>query len=361
MAPFIKLTGLSKHFDDVVAIDDLSLEIDKGELFCLLGASGCGKSTLLRLLAGFETPTAGRIEIDGHDMAGVGPALRPVNIMFQNYALFPHMTVAANIGYGLRRAGMRGAELDERVKALLALVRMDKLGGRKPHQLSGGQKQLVALLRGLASNPKIILLDEPFANLDTRLREKLRDKVLHILKDNQITSIIVTHDADEAMFLSDYIAILEDGQIQQHGKPVELYTRPKNRFVAEFFGEINVITGKKINNKLNTPLGDFDLNNSNIQENYSLVVRSEGIKIIKSTEDDSLIPYKKYNNLVKSPNNGRIIEAKFLGGSTIVHLALNGMEDFDHLHIKIPGINYFEKNQIVNLYTDVNYSYIFET
>ena len=140
-----------------------------------------------------------------------------------------------------------------------------------------------------------------------------------------------------------------------------MYTRPKNRFVAEFFGEINVINGKKVNNKLHTPLGDFCLNDNNFKENYSLIVRSEGIKIIKSTEDDSLIPYKKNKNLVKSPNNGRIIEAKFLGGSTIVHLALNGMENYDHLHIKIPGINYFEHNQIVNLYTDVNYSYIFET
>ena len=170
MAPFIRLNALSKNFNEVVAIDNLSLDIEKGELFCLLGASGCGKSTLLRLLAGFERPTSGKIEIDGQDMADVRPADRPVNIMFQNYALFPHMSVTANIGYGLRRAGIRGAELDERVRDLLALVRMEKLGGRKPHQLSGGQCQRVALARALARRPKLLLLDEPLAALDKKLQ-----------------------------------------------------------------------------------------------------------------------------------------------------------------------------------------------
>ena len=243
MAPFIKLTGLSKHFDDVVAIDDLSLEIDKGELFCLLGASGCGKSTLLRLLAGFETPTAGRIEIDGHDMAGVGPALRPVNIMFQNYALFPHMTVAANIGYGLRRAGMRGAELDERVKALLALVRMDKLGGRKPHQLSGGQRQRVALARALARRPKLLLLDEPLAALDKKLREDTQFELVDIQEKLGTTFMMVTHDQEEAMTLATRIGIMEAGKLVQVDAPRALYERPHSHFVADFLGTISFVDG----------------------------------------------------------------------------------------------------------------------
>ena len=356
----IKINNVSHFYKDKQILRDFSLNINSNSVTSILGPSGSGKTTLLRLICGLENLQSGNISIEYNNnisFSKIHDSMNNVSFVFQDSALFPHLNVIENIYYGLSKLKNSKGRID----SLINDYNIDKIKFSYPHQLSGGQKQLVALIRGLASNPKIILLDEPFANLDTRLREKLRDKVLHILKDNRITSIIVTHDADEAMFLSDYIAILQNGKIQQHGKPVELYTRPKNKFVAEFFGEINVITGKKVNNKLHTPLGDFSLNNSNFKENYSLVVRSEGIKIIKLTEDESLIPYKRYKNLVKSPNNGRIIEAKFLGGSTIVHLALNGMEDYDHLHIKIPGINYFENNQIVNLYTDVNYSYIFET
>ena len=356
----IKITNVNHFFNEKQILKDFSLTINSNSVTSILGPSGSGKTTLLRLISGLENLQSGNIQIDNNKniySSKNNDAMSNVSFVFQDSALFPHLTVIENIYYGLSKLNNNKNKIDN----LINDYDIDKIKYSYPHQLSGGQKQLVALLRGLASNPKIILLDEPFANLDTRLREKLRDKVLHILKDNRITSIIVTHDADEAMFLSDYIAILENGQIQQHGKPVELYTRPKNRFVAEFFGEINVINGRKVNNELHTPLGNFDLNKNNLKENYSLVVRSEGIKIIKSIEDDSIISNKRNNNLVKSPNNGRIIEAKFLGGSTIVHLALNGMEDYDHLHIKIPGINYFENNQIVNLYTDVNYSYIFET
>lgn len=356
----IKITNVNHFFNEKQILKDFSLSINSNSVTSILGPSGSGKTTLLRLISGLENLQSGNIQIDNNKniySSKNNDAMSNVSFVFQDSALFPHLTVIENIYYGLSKLNNNKNKIDNLIKD----YDIDKIKYSYPHQLSGGQKQLVALLRGLASNPKIILLDEPFANLDTRLREKLRDKVLHILKDNRITSIIVTHDADEAMFLSDYIAILENGQIQQHGKPVELYTRPKNRFVAEFFGEINVINGRKVNNELHTPLGNFDLNKNNLKENYSLVVRSEGIKIIKSIEDDSIISNKRNNNLVKSPNNGRIIEAKFLGGSTIVHLALNGMKDYDHLHIKIPGINYFENNQIVNLYTDVNYSYIFET
>ena len=354
----IKINNVNHFFKKKQILKDFSLKINPNSVTSILGPSGSGKTTLLRLISGLENLQSGNIQIDNNDIS-ISKINNQMNVsfVFQDSALFPHLTVIENIYYGLSKLDNNKNNID----SLIHDYDIDKIKFSYPHQLSGGQKQLVALIRGLASNPKIILLDEPFANLDIRLREKLRDKVLHILKDNNITSIIVTHDADEAMFLSDYIAILQDGQIQQHGKPVELYTRPKNRFVAEFFGEINVITGKKVKNKLHTPLGNFYIDKNNLNENYSLVVRSEGIKIIKSTEDDSIISYKKNNNLVKSPNDGRIIEAKFLGGSTIVHLALNGMKDYDHLHIKIPGINYFENNQIVNLYTDVNYSYIFET
>ena len=208
MAPFIRLTALTKKFNDVVAVDDLSLNIDKGDLFCLLGASGCGKSTLLRMLAGFEQPTAGTIEIDGHDMAGVAPADRPVNIMFQNYALFPHMSVAGNVGYGLRRAGMRGAALAERIDALLKLVRLAGYGDRKPKQLSGGQRQRVALARALARQPKLLLLDEPLAALDKKLREDTQFELVDIQERLGTTFMVVTHDQEEAMTLAGQSTLL---------------------------------------------------------------------------------------------------------------------------------------------------------
>lgn len=244
MAPFIRLTALTKRFDEVVAVDNLSLDIEKGELFCLLGASGCGKSTLLRMLAGFEQPSAGRIEIDGQNMAGVAPADRPVNIMFQNYALFTHMSVAGNIGYGLRRAGMRGAALSERIDALLKLVRLSGYGGRKPHQLSGGQRQRVALARALARQPKLLLLDEPLAALDKKLREDTQFELVDIQEKLGTTFMVVTHDQEEAMTLAGRIGIMDQGQLVQVDTPRTLYESPKNVFVADFLGMISFVEGR---------------------------------------------------------------------------------------------------------------------
>ena len=250
----IKINNVNHFFNKKHILKDFSLNINSQSVTSILGPSGSGKTTLLRLISGLENLQSGNIQIDNNNdisSSKINNQLNNISFVFQDSALFPHLTVIENIYYGLSKLDNNKNKID----TLIHDYNLDKIKFSYPHQLSSGQKQLVALIRGLASNPKIILLDEPFANLDTRLREKLRDKVLHILKDNNITSIIVTHDADEAMFLSDYIAILQDGQIQQHGKPVELYTRPKNRFVAEFFGEINVINGRKVDNKLHTPLG----------------------------------------------------------------------------------------------------------
>ena len=233
---------VTKRFGDVVAVDDLTLTIEPGEMFSLLGGSGSGKSTLLRLLAGFEQPDSGRILIDGVDMAGIPAYRRPVNMMFQSYALFPHMTVAGNIAYGLhqRRPKPSRAEIAEEVSKALAMVRLDGFGGRKPHQLSGGQRQRVALARAIVKRPKVLLLDEPLGALDKKLREQTQLELIRIQEATNITFIIVTHDQEEAMSLSDRIAIMDHGRIRQVGSARALYDQPVDAFVANFIGSINL-------------------------------------------------------------------------------------------------------------------------
>ena len=243
MSPFIRISNVTRRFGDVVAVDDLSLDIAKGELFCLLGASGCGKTTLLRMLAGFESVDSGSIEIDGIDMSRVPPAARPVNIMFQNYALFPHMTVDSNIAYGLRRAGMPSAEVGSRVEELLRLVRLSGMGERKPHQLSGGQRQRVALARALARRPKLLLLDEPLAALDKKLREDTQFELVDIQEKLETTFIVVTHDQEEAMTLASRIGVMDAGKLVQVDSPRTLYDQPKNSFIADFLGTVSFLEG----------------------------------------------------------------------------------------------------------------------
>jgi putrescine transport system ATP-binding protein len=244
--PFIRLHGVSKAFGDFTAVDDVSLDIWRGELFCLLGGSGCGKSTLLRMLAGFETPTDGRIEIDGQDMAGIPPYDRPTNMMFQSYALFPHMSVEKNVAYGLLREGVKRDEAMEKVAAMLRLVQLEAFARRKPHQLSGGQRQRVALARALVKRPKVLLLDEPLGALDKKLREETQFELLRLQESLGITFIIVTHDQEEAMTLSTRIGVMEAGRIVQVGEPTAIYEFPGTRYVADFIGSVNLFEGRVV-------------------------------------------------------------------------------------------------------------------
>ena len=242
--PFISIRHITKRFGDFTAVNDVSLDIYRGELFCLLGGSGCGKSTLLRMLAGFETPTQGQILIDGQDMAGVPADKRPTNMMFQSYALFPHMSVEKNVAYGLLREGKSKAEAYARVAEMLALVKLEKYAKRKPHQLSGGQRQRVALARSLIKQPKLLLLDEPLGALDKKLREETQFELINIQETLGVTFIVVTHDQDEAMTLATRIGVMTEGVIAQIGEPREIYETPQSRFVADFIGSVNLFEGQ---------------------------------------------------------------------------------------------------------------------
>ena len=241
--PFLRIEAVTKRFEGFVALDDVSLSIYRGELFALLGGSGSGKSTLLRCLAGFIAPDAGRILLDGQDMAGVAPYARPVNMMFQSYALFPHMSVAQNIAFGLKQEGMARPAIRDRVAEMLALVRLEGLDARRPAQLSGGQKARVALARALAKRPKLLLLDEPLSALDKNLREATQFELVNIQESTGTTFVIVTHDQEEAMTMASRLAVMDRGTLAQIGTPGEVYEYPNSRFTAEFLGTANILEG----------------------------------------------------------------------------------------------------------------------
>jgi putrescine transport system ATP-binding protein len=241
--PIIELRNVSKRFGQFTAVDDVSLEVRQGELFSILGGSGCGKTTLLRIMAGFEAPSAGRVLIDGADVTDVPAYRRPVNMMFQSYALFPHMSVAQNVAYGLKKDGIAKDEIAARVADMLKLVKLDGLDKRKPDQLSGGQRQRVALARALVKQPRVLLLDEPLAALDKKLREYTQFELMNIQDRLGITFIVVTHDQEEAMILSSRIAVMDKGRFCQVDKPGTVYEYPADRFVADFIGTINMFEG----------------------------------------------------------------------------------------------------------------------
>ena len=245
-AGFVRIEHVTKKFADFAAVDDVSLDIRQGEIFCLLGGSGSGKTTLLRMLAGFEIPTSGRIYIDGQDMSTIPPYERRINMMFQSYALFPHMTVEKNVAFGLEQERLGRQEIRRRVGEILEIVKMSPFLARKPHQLSGGQRQRVALARALVKRPKLLLLDEPLAALDRKLREHTQFELINIQEQLGVTFIVVTHDQEEAMTLSSRMGVMNHGQIVQVGTPSDIYEFPATRFVADFIGSVNMFEGKLI-------------------------------------------------------------------------------------------------------------------
>ena len=357
----LEFKNICHKYEKYNVIDDFSMKIESNSVTSLLGSSGSGKTTLLRLASGLEKLQKGEVifngSINSKDSAFLNTEYRNIGYVFQDCALFPHLDVEQNIFYGLHREDKKTLD---KIFALLKKNNFLHYKNRYPHELSGGQRQLVAVFRALASGPKLILMDEPFSNLDTKLKEELRDQILHILKENKVTTLLVTHDADEAMFMSDKIGILNNGKLEQFGTPVEIYNRPKSKFVAKFFGEINVFDGHIKSGKVKTILGEFNYKNIDSQKDYFLIVRSEGLKLsnVDNKNSNNLFGINK-KNVVKCPNMGRIVESKFLGANTIVHLSLIDNRESYHLHVKIPGMNYFKNNQMVNIFTDLDYTYIF--
>ena len=288
--PFVQVRALTKTFGSFTAVSSVDLDIYEGELFSLLGGSGCGKSTLLRMLAGFDPPTSGTVLIDGVDMAGVPPYQRPVNMMFQSYALFPHMTVAQNVAYGLKQDRVAKQEIESRVENMLATVELLTFAKHKPHQLSGGQRQRVALARALVRNPKVLLLDEPLGALDKRLREQTQFELMNIQEELGITFIVVTHDQEEAMTLSTRIAVMDQGQFSQIGTPTDIYEYPETRFVANFIGNANMFEGRVKENHADSVIvevADSDLSllidhSASVRENTLVWVALRPEKILVS-------------------------------------------------------------------------------
>ena len=256
---FIQINGISKHFGNVKAVDDVSFQIKEGEFFSLLGPSGCGKTTLLRLLAGFEYPTSGNLLLDGSDITALPPDKRPTNMVFQNYAIFPHINVEKNVQFGLRKLGLTNDEIIKRVKDVLSLVKLEGYEERYSSQLSGGQRQRVALARALVRQPKVLLLDEPLGALDKKLRDEMQLELRTLQKESGITFVFVTHDQQEAISMSDRVAVMSEGKIQQMSSPNELYKNPQNIFVSDFIGETNFL-------KANTGLKDGEYINVNIED-----------------------------------------------------------------------------------------------
>ena len=322
-APEIRLTDLAKHFRDVRAVDDVSLDIGTGEFFSLLGPSGCGKTTTLRMIGGFELPTTGRIELRGRDVTNDPPDKRPVNMVFQNYALFPHLNVGDNIAFGLRRKNVDNDQITRRVHEALELVHLTGLDKRKPNQLSGGQQQRVALARALVNRPNVLLLDEPLGALDLKLRKQLQIELKRVQTEVGITFVYVTHDQEEALTMSDRIAVMNRGKVEQLGTPEELYERPTTRFVADFIGTTNLLSGAVEATDAGAARVRLDGGDLCVVADSRLAV---GRTVELSVRPESVL-IKASNGTTPGgvePIRGRVEQVAYLGGSVQYQVRTNG-------------------------------------
>jgi len=325
--PLLRIEGVAKTFGNFRAVDRLSLDIAAGEFFALLGPSGCGKTTLLRMLAGFETPDEGRILLGGRDIAPVLPHERPVNMMFQNYALFPHLNVRDNIAFGLKRAGLPRAEIDSRVAEMVALVKLEGMERRKPDQLSGGQKQRVALARSLARRPKILLLDEPLAALDKKLRESTQAELMELQRRLGMTFIVVTHDQEEAMTMANRIGVMNAGRLEQVASPRDLYEAPRSRWVAEFVGDVNLFDGEvasREHHRVTVSTGEgatlavTEPRGVAVGTAVSVAIRPEKVKLSRRGPGSDAVSSQLINRL-----EGEVADVSYLGGLTVYKVKLD--------------------------------------
>jgi putrescine transport system ATP-binding protein len=318
----VKIDRVTKKFDETIAVDDVSLTINKGEIFALLGGSGSGKSTLLRMLAGFERPTEGRIYLDGEDITDLPPYERPINMMFQSYALFPHMSVADNIAFGLKQDRMSRAEIDARVAEMLKLVQMSQYAKRKPHQLSGGQRQRVALARSLAKSPKLLLLDEPMGALDKKLRSQMQLELVEIIERVGVTCVMVTHDQEEAMTMAQRIAIMHLGWIAQIGSPIDIYETPTSRLVCEFIGNVNLFEGQVVEDMEGHALIDSPDLERNIFVGHGVSTSVQDKSITYAIRPEKLLVTTEQPTCEYNWSRGIVHDIAYLGGHSVFHVQL---------------------------------------
>jgi putrescine transport system ATP-binding protein len=318
----VKFEKVTKRFDDTTAVDDVSLEIYQGEIFALLGGSGSGKSTLLRMLAGFERPTEGRIYLDGVDITDMPPYERPINMMFQSYALFPHMTVAQNIAFGLKQDRLPKAEIDARVEEMLKLVQMSQYAKRKPHQLSGGQRQRVALARSLAKKPKLLLLDEPMGALDKKLRSQMQLELVDIIERVGVTCIMVTHDQEEAMTMAQRIAIMHLGWIAQVGSPIDIYETPASRLICEFIGNVNLFDGEVIDDAEGHALIASPELERQIYVGHGVSTSMQDKRVTYAIRPEKLLITTEQPPCQYNWSRGKVHDIAYLGGHSVFYVTL---------------------------------------